>query len=104
MLCVPPDQRVHTLWVLLYCIDGVVSKIVLCVPPDQRVRTLWVLLYCIDGVVSKIVVCCVSLQIRECVLCGYYYTVLMVLYQRLWCVVCPSRSESAYFVGTTILY
>ena len=36
----------------------------LCVPPDQRVRTLWVLLYCIDGVVSKIVVSCVSLQIH----------------------------------------
>ena len=76
----------------------------LYVPPDQRVRTLLVLLYCIDGVVSKIVVYCVSLQIRECARCGYYYTVLMVLYQRLWCVVCPSRSESVHVVGTTILY
>ena len=73
----------------------------LCVPPDQRVCTLWVVLYCIDGVVSKIVVCCVSLQIRDA-LVGT--TVLMVLYQRLWCVVCPSRSESAHVVGTTILY
>ena len=163
MLCFPPDQRVCTLWALLYCIDGVVSKIVvccvslqirecarcgyyytvlmvlyqrlwcvvfpsrsesvhvvgttilylwccikdcgvMCVPPDQRVCTLWALLYCIDGVVSKIVVCCVCLQIRECARCGYYYTVLMVLYQRLWCVVCPSRSESVHVVGTTILY
>ena len=104
MLCVPPDQRVCTLWVLLYCIDGVVSKIVVCCMSLQIRECARCGYYSIDGVVSKIVVCGVSLQIRECARCGYYYTVLMVLYQRLWCVVCPSRSESVHVVGTTILY